>query len=163
MRDVYRAALQRVRLWCKVDEEGCWEWHGCRSGLGVPRIWFAGRACTVRRVVMQAKLGRPLKRGKYCIADCGNRDCVSPDCLRAVTRSEYARLAELRNPMLSVKRLLSRRRRSVLRVDQVREIRLRSALGETDRQIARDYGVTHSTVYRIKRRLIWRNDDPLAL
>jgi HNH endonuclease len=71
---------------------------------------------------------------------CGQTHCVNPKHLEAVTRAEH-----------------NQRSKAILTVAQVREIRERAAQGETLRSLAREFGVSHTTVIEINRRKAWRN------
>ena len=159
----FERVLQRIRLFCLVDDDGCWRWHGCKGTDGQPRIWHLGRARPARRVALWAKLIGRLPSDRYAFNECGNRDCVNPDCLKAVTRSEYAKESEQRRPDIGVRRLVARRRLSKLQAHQVRLIQQRLAQGDLVAHVARDVGVTPTMVSRIKNGKAWRRLSPFGL
>lgn len=161
--NAYERVLARIRLFCKVDDDGCWRWHGCKGDDGQPRMWHRGRARPARRVSLWAKLKGRLPDNRYAFNDCGNSDCVNPDCLKPVTRSQYAKSAELRRPDIKVRRLVARRRGSKLQAHQVRLIRQRLAEGEQVARLARELGVTPTMVSRIKNGKAWRLSSPFGV
>ncbi|MGO9792395.1 MAG: HNH endonuclease [Solirubrobacteraceae bacterium] len=88
------------------------------------------------RVNYEDRFG-PVPEGTELDHLCRNRDCVNPDHLEPVTHAENCR----------------RGRRAKLTTAQVAEIRSSS---QTQRVIARRYGITQSHVSRIRRGEVWR-------
>lgn len=159
----FERALQRIRLFCIVDDDGCWRWHGCKDDSGQPRMWHDGRARPARRVALWAKLRGRLARDRYALNACGRGDCVNPECLRAVSRSEYAKQAEIRRPDIVVRRLVARRRLSKLNAAQVNEIRSRLGAGEMAKTLAAEFKVNPTFISRIKMGKSWRHTSPFGL
>lgn len=155
--------LERIRLFCKVDDDGCWRWHGCKGADGQPRMWHRGRARPARRVALWAKLKGSLPRDRYAFNTCGNGDCVNPACLKAVSRSTYTKAAEQRRPDIKIRRLVARRRLSKLQAHQVRLIRQRLAEGEQVKRLAAELGLTPTMVSRIKNGKAWRLSSPFGV
>lgn len=80
----YRTRLFQ-RLWSKVRKgkvRECWEWQGLKDKDGYGRIGLVkdGKRTNVpvSRLALEAKLGRPLKRGEQACHSCDNPGCVNP-------------------------------------------------------------------------------------
>lgn len=156
------------RFWSKVDRRGpddCWEWQGARAGLapGYGTLWIAdgvvpgapsGTGRKPGRMHPATRICRYLTTGEWPAGDmdvchtCDNPPCVNPahlwlgttleniqDCVRK-GRARGGGMRGERNPMAKVSD------------DQVREILARTASGERHSDIAADYGISHTMVYR---------------
>ncbi|NCC94213.1 MAG: HNH endonuclease [Opitutae bacterium] len=76
------------RLWARVDRKGeCWIWRGCTSGRPGARHGVLGiqdHQVLVHRLAFELTKG-PIPSGMHIRSTCGNRLCVNPDHLEAVT------------------------------------------------------------------------------
>ena len=122
------------RFWKFVEQgEGCWEWSGSlQSGYGVLTV-RNGYQCRAHRVMWAHKHGDP---GKMLVLHtCDNSKCVNPDHLYLGTHKD--------NRMDMVNR---GRVKGKLSEDVVLAIVARLDDGDTQREIAEDFGVVESTV-----------------
>lgn len=72
----------------KIEPEpmsGCWLWTAAIDPAGYGRVWFApSRSALAHRVIHKLLIG-PIPKGFHVDHLCGNRACVSPWHLEAVT------------------------------------------------------------------------------
>jgi HNH endonuclease len=68
---------------------GCWIWQRSMSYNGYGQLWHEGRVQRAHRVFYQLHVG-PIPEGYQIDHTCGNRPCVRPDHLEAVTAIENA-------------------------------------------------------------------------
>jgi hypothetical protein len=134
---------------CVITSRGCWEWQGSRNQQGYAN---SGKG-RVHRLVLAAKLGRPIKTGLHALHECDNPCCVNPDHLWEGTFSDNMKDMALKkrhfypsgesNPS------------SKLTTEQVIAIRNRANRGEKQRRLAREYGISRTLVRLIKRGTAW--------
>lgn len=118
---------------------GCWDWNGCimLNGYGV-QIRLFGRNISPHRLHYELKKGK-IPHGLHIDHLCRNRKCVNPDHLEAVSHAENIRRGA------GVK----------LNLVDAALIRLMASSGKKLSQIAKDFSVNYSTVWRISRNRIW--------
>ena len=145
------------KIQCHVTIEGdCWEWHGCMQG-SIPMMKHGSKVANVRRLVL-IELGTPMK-GYIATYTCGNPACVNPEHTARSTRAQMNRriMADMNSATntLRVKRIadVKRNTQSKLSLDDVRQIR---ASDDTQRNLAARFGVTQTTVGRIRRGEMWK-------
>ena len=131
-----------VRFWEKVRKrtDDCWEWTGGRLPKGYGYIGTGGRG-TAR--VYAHRLSYELTQGTIpdgLVVDhlCGNPWCVNPEHLKAV----------------DVRTNVRRQRTSKLTDSLAAEIR---ASAESNRQLAKRYGVDRSVISRVRSGQAWRS------
>ena len=152
-------------VYLRSEEIGdCWEWQGALQACGTtPMMRYQQRTTSVRRLIMQDK-GLEVQ-GKVATSTCGNHLCVNPEHLELITRKRLTkRVASKLNRSVSMLRKAqisaSVRQRSKLTAEQAEEIR--QAEGN-QRDIAKQYGISQSTVSVIKRGLTWQDyNNPFA-
>ena len=148
--------IERVRG--HVEEIGdCWEWNGAmQSNAPTPTMNYKGRVGSVRRFLAEAQ-GKAVK-GKLVTCKCRNELCVNPDHLLVVTRKRLQEMVSKErnytsNPVRMKKLADKARENSKLNSELAAEIR--DAEG-TQREIAKQFGITQATVSVIKRGVTWR-------
>lgn len=143
----------------RSEEVGdCWEWTGALQQCGsTPTMRYQQKTISVRRLLM---LERGLDvQGKVATCTCGNPLCVNPAHLELITRKKLTKrvAAQLRRTVSMLRKAqISQavRQRSKLNAALAEEIR--QAEGK-QRDIAKRYGVSQSTVCSIKRAYTWRD------
>jgi hypothetical protein len=82
------------RFWAKVDRTFlagyCWPWRGAKSDNGYPNISVGGSTVYAHRVAYHLVKG-PIPAGMIVDHGCGNRSCVRPDHLEAISQGENLR------------------------------------------------------------------------
>ena len=162
------------RFWSKVNKESsCWAWTGWRykSGYGGYNAKVDGqRRCRTVKASRYAyeQLHGPIQDGLFVLHRCDNPPCVNPDHLFLGTHQENMddMYSKSRANKASGDRNGTRTHpesyprgelspRSKLTAVQVCDIRRRYAAGETQRLIAKEYGVCRSSVGLIVTRVNW--------
>ena len=121
----------------------CVLWPYAKS-KGYGRVFIAGEGRRAPVVACELTHG-PKPGGRAVAHSCGGRSCVNPNHLRWATAAEN-----------SADRIAHGRQTRRLSVEQVREIR---QLGPSmkQRDIAKRFGIEHSTVGQILRGVTWRH------
>ena len=149
------------RFWAKVDRRGpdeCWPWRACRNTLsGYGRIRLSRQRATecAHRVSYQLAYG-PVPEGRIVCHACGNPACVNPAHLYAGTphdnnmdRIRHGRQAGGANPG-------ERHHMAKLSRQQVERIRAFVPQKRGDQAaLARELGVSQTTVCAIRRGKVW--------
>lgn len=139
-----------------LDDDACWEWQaGCNSnGYGMMR--FNGQPQGCHRIAWQIEHG-PVPEGLHVLHTCDNRRCVNPDHLFLGTHQEnmndmlnkgrfgYNYPPSSNNP--DPRTVLSKRNHRALTDDEIKTI---INDPRSIRAIAREYGVSHSTISHYK-------------
>ena len=119
-------------------ENDCNIWRGGKHKQGYAMMRYNGEMRTVHSVIAELKYGeRPTKyNGTRVTRTCGNKLCVNSDHIIIKKSSDIQR-----------RRYHCKNRR--LTQEQVREVRKRYAEGEwgIGRKLAKEYNVSHSTIY----------------
>ena len=126
----------------------CWIWRWAQDSDGYARIWKDGR----REYVGAILLGI-VGTGLVQIHACDNSPCVRPAHLRAGTHAENKADCIEKGRHAHGSKMGSSR----LTEADIPIIRQRLTAGESQRSIARDYGVTHQNISRIKHRKTWKH------
>jgi hypothetical protein len=138
--------LSRIRIY---DADSCWPWTGQTQDTGYGTMQWRGKLVGVHRIMAALAYGR-IKRGQHVMHLCNTPICCNPAHLRVGTPAE--------NSAMAAKDGLYTRGSAVhaakLNERQVREI-LASPLPPSSTVLAKRYGVTRCTIYRIKHRQIW--------
>jgi hypothetical protein len=149
-----------ARFWDHVDQSGdCWLWTGGirRHGYGLFTAakfsWFAHRFSWTLHY-------GPIPDGLYVCHRCDNPACVNPAHLFLGTQADnmHDMVRKGRHAWKVGAERAARGERigaSKLTADDVRAIRVANATGATQRQLAGQYGLCQSTVWKIVHRLQW--------
>jgi len=147
--------LEVERLWSRlrtpdahIDGE-CWEWPGSRNRMGYGTTKRQGENIASRAAWVEVNGAIPT--GLLVCHKCDNPPCVRPSHLFLGEHRDNSadKLRKGRDRYL----VGQNNHRATLSNDQVRDIRSRSAGGESYKALARQYGVHPVTVSRICRRL----------
>jgi hypothetical protein len=138
----YLRGHQNRKVKYYVDKDsGCWIWTANLNSGGYGQLSFKGRRAQSAHRVMYEQLRGPIPEGLDLDHICRRRNCVNPDHLRPVTRAENIRAGI--KPRLDP--------------NSVREIRRAHQAGVTGRAIARDIGVSSTTVRSIIHYRTWKD------
>ena len=136
---------------------GCTEWPGAQAGPGHKEgkgYGIVGRTQKgperVNRVVLEAKLGRPLRPGMYACHTCDNPPCCAEDHLFEGTQKQNL-LDAVAKGRTSVGEAVAS---SVLTEAQVLAI---LADSRANKVVARDYGVQSEAIRRIRKGQTWKH------
>ena len=135
-----------------VVPNGCWEFQGSRTKYGYGQI-RTGQKDTKRRAhrIMWEIVFGPIPEGLHVLHKCDNPPCCRPSHLFLGTQADNNadRDAKGRNNQASGEQHGSAK----LTWGQVNAIRADSRIR---RLIATDYGVSKSTITRIKKHILWK-------
>lgn len=155
------------RFWAKVDKSGeCWVWTGAVGGWGYGKFWSGGgkgRCMCASRMAWELTHG-PIPTGMQVLHHCDNPPCVRPEHLFLGTNADNVRdkVSKGRQPRGAAVKVRPPRHtgekhpQAKLTESGVRLIREKLAQGMTNASIAREMGVSYSTVSLIRRGRIWR-------
>lgn len=139
-----------------VEEGDCWIWQAGKSH-GTPALRHNGKTIQVRTYIFVHLMGRQTN-GRMVSMKCDNLDCVNPDHIILVTRTQLqqrtARRTQYgRDPVRNAKIAMAKQKASPLTLERVREIR---NMEGTMRSISRQTGICFSVVQRIRNGTSWR-------
>lgn len=145
-----------ARVMSRVVEVGdCLEWTGGYSKRS-PRISHQGTLLNVRRALaMDANMLKGESDDRVAVVSCMNWRCVRPEHVQVMPRSEVQkRTSSRQNRTIGARKVSAiARKHAKINAQIAAEIR---ASTETQRQIAKRYGVSQSLVYAIKKGRVWR-------
>lgn len=147
------------RFWDKVlvaTPDECWMWKGATTSHGYGAFKVNGRICGAHILSLEAESGEAAN-GRFVCHSCDNPSCCNPKHLWFGTNSDNQKdcTKKGRRPPTEQTGVLNGR--AVLNEDAVREIRRLSAIGHSNTTLGCMFGVTHSNIYRIKRRQSWKH------
>jgi HNH endonuclease len=156
---VYRHQHRRQNnelFWSKVlITDGCWLWIAGKDDAGYGSLTdttYHTRSVSAHRYAWERIYGREIPKGMCVLHECDNPACVRLDHLHIGTqcrnnqeRAERHRSANgIRHP------------HAKLNWELVEKIRSECKLGNKSiRQIAKSYGVDHTTITKIRDRITW--------
>jgi len=134
------------RFWRKVDKsDECWNWIG--SGVRYGEFFVSREVGRVRSHVWSFEMYvRKLSSGERVCHRCDNGLCVRPDHLFAGTQSDNLQDAVLKGRVTGMR----------LTLENVRDIRARSASGHTYKQIGAAFDIHPDYISKIVRGLHWQ-------
>lgn len=145
--------IQGVITRCESDE--CIDWPFARFGTGYGRAKRSGRAIVASRLVCEIVHGKPASPSLEAAHSCGRIICVNPHHLSWKTRAENEADKKIHGTFHTNLNMRIKSTPRKLTADDVRTIR--SLEGSyTVREIARRFGLHHSTVHDIQKRERWR-------
>lgn len=156
---MYSVSTQQ-RFWSKVakDDAGCWLWQGALNPGGYGYFGVqSGRSRLAHRVAWEMSYG-PITDGLYVLHRCDVRHCVNArDCLFLGTHLDNMAdmRAKGRSPKSALGRIGAAAPNAQLTTEQIIDIRVRLAAGESQRSIARSLGRSQSTISLIANRKTW--------
>lgn len=135
----------------KVDDDHCIPWPYAIGSSGYGVFVEAGTQLNAHRYICEAAHGAPPQGDIHAAHSCGIRTCVNPNHLRWASRSE--------NENDKVAHGLSNRGErcgsAILTEDEVRDIRILLARGETQKIVGDMFGVSEGAINSIHRRQTW--------
>lgn len=139
-----------------VEDAGCLRWTGSTvAGGRHPTMRLpGGKQVLIRRLIVEARLGHPIPRGKIVRCTCETPLCVADDCLvlttyRAVAL-ECGASGLMSGPVRSARIAATKRagKQAKIRQEDARAIR---DSNDTGVEIARRYGISQGTVSKIRK------------
>lgn len=137
----------------------CWPWLKLKRGhmqYGVLYVDKEHRSVAAHRFSLIHKLGRNLAPGEQALHTCDNSACVNPDHLYVGTHADNMRDKVARGRTYNGDQRGERNGAAKLSGVQVAQIRALIGTGPTQREIAKQFGVSAATVSEIKNRRHWK-------
>ena len=133
---------------------------------GYPAITFNGKSCRLHRIVLEVKIGRPLKYSRkvsqfseMCLHNCDTPNCINPDHLFLGTQKDNMIDCLSKGRLVSSSNLphnVGEDSGNVkLTEKQVLKIRSLRDQGQTLKCIADQFSVSFSHIYKIVKRECW--------
>jgi hypothetical protein len=140
-----------------VAADGCWNWRFAKPRLHPPRantFNYLGKVMTAYRASYLMNVG-PIPDGMLVCHSCDNGMCVNPDHLWLGTHADNTNDA-IRKGRANTPHGVAKPN-SKLNPEKVREIRaLLATGGRSQRSIAREYGINHSTLQDLVNGITWK-------
>lgn len=147
------APMEEIRRVVADRPDGCVFWRFSRNKGGYGKVYVSkGVFRQAHAVAYEMMSGVSIPDGMVCRHKCdnGSLGCFNPRCIEIGTQADnvddMVRKGRHRNGEVSVR----------LSLPQVVDIRDRIARGETQREIALEFGVTEKTINRISTGKTWR-------
>lgn len=151
--DVDVRKITSIRLAQNSKRVGeCIEYTGTTDPTGYGVIQISRKRTKAHRVSFELHNG-PIPEGMMVRHKCDNRPCINPDHLELGGQMEnMADMVERGRSLPG-----ERQPNAKLTDDQALEIISRLRLGETQRSLAIEYGVSHTTIYSIASNKGWKH------
>ena len=148
--------MNRKDLDFEIQQNGCWVCISHKLGShGYPQIQRKGKQWCVHRYIWQTYVSS-IPEGMYILHTCDNPLCINPDHLYVGTQQDNVWDRGRRGRTANGER----NGNAKLTFKDVCAIRSRTAGGETQVQIAKDYPVEQQTISYIVRRQYWSRNEP---
>jgi len=148
--DKQKNEKMKVAFFKHVDKtESCWLWRNANKGKGklhYGSLAFRGKSYLAHRASWKLHNGDIPER-MWVLHKCDNPSCVNPDHLFLGTALDNQR-DKLEKGRCVVERLT---------VKKVKEIRNKLEMGVRSDRLAKDYGVSATTIHCIKSRKTWKD------
>jgi hypothetical protein len=147
------------RLRDSCEEVGtCWLWKGAVQGTGYPTASHEGKAVLMRRLVYTELMGKSAT-GMRIVTRCGNKLCLSEDCLVSKSRGDVLRRSYedrvARNPLYLKRYQQIPGEIGIGKLDAEKATAIRES-GRTAVEEAQRYGVHPETIREIRRGNTWK-------
>lgn len=150
------------RFWSKVNRsssDGCWPWIGSTSAYGYGEFQTGSRRSKTRKVYRAHRVAWELIHGNiplglHVLHRCDNPPCVRPDHLFLGTAADNVadRIAKGRTNQPTGEAIGMAK----LTVREVVQIRLQRLHGKSVIALAKEYGVSRSSIYSIVNYKMWK-------
>lgn len=149
-----------ARFWSKVSipqayAEECWTWTGALAGSGYGSFHVGGRSVSAHRIAYGLTKDRWPTATELVRHKCDNPACVSPHHLETGSHVDNARDMVERGRNRSGETVGEKNGNAKLSAADVETIRRLIEAGKNNTVIARQFGVTHSMISRIRRGQSW--------
>lgn len=153
----YRGSLEQrfAEKFIKASDDECWEWFGATNDAGYGQIHKDGKIVYAHRVSYELATGEELPSDVVLLHECDNPPCVNPNHLKPGTHQDNVDDMYRKGRNNNV--VGEHNGHSRLTAHQVRRIKQLLAQKTTERAIATELGVGHSTIHAISAGRTWRH------
>lgn len=147
--------LALIRGRCESEGE-CLLWQQAVNTNGLPYAQHRGKVVNVRRLAWELANGEPLPRELVLGMSCGHSACLNLAHMQPMQRRQLqrklAKAGKFSSPAARAARTAAARQRAVLSMDAAREIRSST---ERSADLAARFGVSLSTVQKVRQGIVW--------
>lgn len=149
-------SLDDIRFWSRVNrDKECWEWMAVKShGYGT---FHSNKGRRIASRYSWEFTHGSIPDGLFVLHRCDNRACVNPSHLFLGTHQDNMRDMVSKGRQRNGVVLGEDHPNSRLRADQVVVIRRRLEAGESQRWLAKEYGVSKPTIARAAFGITWKH------
>jgi len=150
---VYERKSAEERFWkyvYKDTESDCWQWTGAINTNGYCQFGINGKLILAHRYSYELNKG-PIPDGMCILHFCDNRKCCNPDHLSLGSRAENNKDRDNKNRQAKGTMVNTAK----LTEEQIKEIRNKLKLGMKQKEIAKEYDINKSHIFRIKNGISW--------
>jgi hypothetical protein len=146
-----------------IEDGPCLIWQGSKVAKGYPGLTVDGKRHEMRRYVYTVILGKKVPRGHRVTTKCGNRLCVSEECLTTGTQGEI--IARSFHDRLAKQPTYIRRYQAmpaaigIGKLDHEKVEAIRNS-GLSLHEIAEKWGVSYETARVVMKGETWRKYGP---
>jgi DNA-binding XRE family transcriptional regulator len=137
------------------DPEKCWEWTGTKNNAGYPLFSYKGRMISALKILFEMYHNRSIPKGWIVTHTCRKVDCMNPEHVYITTRSELTTDLYAKGLLKPASQKGAKNPNAKLTEAQVREIREKKRQGITHMELAKEYGVTKTTISMIHNKKLW--------
>lgn len=157
------SSRERDHFWSRVavkKPSDCWEWQRSRNSKGYGQVYVMGKNRLAHRVAWMLTYGE-IGAGLCVCHKCDNPACCNPSHFFLGTQQQNT-FDKVQKGRCSHQPGYNHPEGEMhpqhkLTAVQVREIRQRTQAGESNRSLAREYGVYFTTIGKIARCERWKN------
>lgn len=140
---------ERIKGNVTIDANGCWLWNGSCAKAGYGQISVHNTPRAVHVVSYEAFIGA-VPEGKEVCHTCDVKPCCNPEHFFAGTQKENVADMWTKGRGAKPPRVVGERNhKATLNNAQVEELRKLRATGLSQRKVAKRFGVSPSTVWRL--------------
>ena len=143
----------------KNEETGCWDWTGTSNNAGYPLFSYKGRMVSASKTAYKLNYEEDIPGGHVVSHTCDNVKCVNPDHIYVTSRSDLVKDLYKSGKMKAPEQKGADNPNAKLSEEDVREIRRKKEEGITHEELAKEYGVTKTTISQIYNRKLWSHID----
>lgn len=143
------------RFYSKIQPQSdsdCWIWGAFKGKNGYGQFGFQGKIISVHRFSYMLHNGE-IPNGLLVRHTCDNKQCVNPEHLLLGTAQDNSNDMKQRNRQSRLQGEINGLSR--LTEEQVRMIR--TSVGKSQRELAREFGVNDSAISKIINNKLWRH------
>ena len=137
------------------DADSCWEWTGTKNNAGYPLFSYHGRMVSATKTAYTLYYNQDIPQNWVVTHTCGKVDCMNPNHLYITSRSDMTKEQYLSGQRKLPNQQGAKNPNARLTEDDVHAIRQRKADGATHAELAKEFGVTKTTISFIHNRKLW--------
>lgn len=150
--------MLHLNFWSSVavgEADECWLWQGAMSANGYGSFKTGRKVCDGAHRVAYTLFNKASPGAMHVCHKCDDPRCVNPNHLFLGTRTDNMQDKIRKGRSRNGDQRGEKNPRSKLSADQVAEVKAKILSGKTNTSIAKDYGVSHHLISKIRRGKAW--------